>query len=190
MLFKGLIFDMDGTLTVPTIDFMQVRNELGIERGNDLVKVIESWPQEKRDWAWKVIERHEEEAEIKLQPGVKDTLHNFRKAGLHLGILTRNSLKSAKKVLRILQFDFDEILTREHTHIKPDPEAVRHFIRKWAVLPEELIVIGDYIHDIECGKAAGTHTCFFENAEAYQSFSEHADYTAKSFAELESIVLA
>lgn len=180
---------MDGTLTVPTIDFMQVRNELGIPRGNDLVEVIGSWPPEKRDWAWKVIERHEEEAEIRLQPQVRETLCKFKNAGLKLGILTRNSMKSAQKVLKILDFKFDEILTREHPHIKPDPKAVRHFIAKWSLPPEKLIVIGDYIHDIECGKAAGAYTCYFENPQAYQSYADHADYTVRSFAELERIVM-
>jgi HAD superfamily hydrolase (TIGR01509 family) len=189
MAFKGLIFDMDGTLTVPTIDFIQVRKELGIPRGNDLVKMIESWPEEKRNWAWSVIERHEEKAEIKLQPGVRESLFKFRDAGLRLGILTRNSMKSARKVLNILKFEFDEILTREHSHIKPDPETVRHFLKKWSFEPDDILVIGDYIHDIECGKAAGAKTCYFENLNACQSYSDHADCTAKSFSELERFVL-
>ncbi len=187
--FTGIIFDMDGTLTVPALDFKKIRSELGILEG-DLVEVIESWPQPKRQDAWDLIESHEAvaAAKMKFQPGVPEALAKFKDSGLKLGILTRNSLKSTRIVIATLGVKFDTVLTRDFHVIKPDPETVAHIIREWNVPPHEVLVVGDYIHDITCAQGAGAKACFYANSGMI-SYAEHADYTVESFAELEKLVL-
>jgi len=188
MNYKGLIFDMDGTLTVPAIDFISVRRELGILEG-DLVPIIEAWPEARREWAWQLIERYEDNvrSQTKLQPGAHAALVKFRHAGLKLGILTRNSHKGVDALLKILDIEFDAILTRDHIHIKPAPEPVWEIAKSWNMTAAETLVIGDYIHDIECGSAAGAKTCFFANP-GMESYADLADFTVNSFAELETLV--
>ena len=188
MNYKGLIFDMDGTLTVPAIDFISVRRELGILEG-DLVPIIEAWPAARREWAWQLIERYEDEvrSKTKLQAGVHTALVKFHQAGIKLGILTRNSQLGVDALLEILDIEFDAILTRDHTHIKPAPEPVWEIAKSWNMAAEETLVIGDYIHDIECGNAAGAKTCFFANP-GLASYADLADFTVSSFAELEALV--
>ena len=188
MNYKGLIFDMDGTLTVPAIDFISVRRELGILEG-DLVPIIEAWEPARRDWAWQLIEKYEDDVRSKteLQLGVHNALIRFRNAGIKLGILTRNSQLGVDALLKIMDIKFDAILTREHTHIKPAPEPVWHITQSWKVAASETMVIGDYIHDIECGNAAGAKTCFFANP-GMTSYADQADFTVSSFAELEALV--
>lgn len=187
--FKGLIFDMDGTITVPSIDFNKIREELGIPSG-DIVEIIALWPKKKAEEAWALIEKYEEEvlSLTKFQDGARESLLKFKNHGIRLGLLTRNSRKSADAVLLRLKVDFDIVLTREFPFVKPRPEPVIHILESWALHPEETLVVGDYIHDIESGKNAGACSCFFENPGA-RSYSEHADYSIKSFRELESIVL-
>jgi HAD superfamily hydrolase (TIGR01549 family) len=189
MHYQGLIFDMDGTLTVPAIDFISVRRELGILEG-DLVPIIEAWPEERRNWAWQLIEKYEDavRAQTKLQTGVYTALVKFRNANIKLGILTRNSQKGVDALLNILDIEFDAILTREHPHIKPAPEPVWEIAKSWNMSPETILVIGDYIHDIECGNAAGAKSCFFANP-GMTSYAALADFTVASFAELETLVL-
>ena len=46
--FDALIFDMDGTLTLPTLDFGAIRREIGIHTG-DLTAEIAKLPAEIRD---------------------------------------------------------------------------------------------------------------------------------------------
>lgn len=186
--FKGLIFDMDGTITVPSINFDRVREELGILSG-DIVEVIASWPEKKAEEAWAIIERYEEEvlSHTKFQDGAREGLLKFKTHGIRLGLLTRNSGKSADAVLERLNVDFDIVLTREFPFIKPHPEPVLHMLREWKLRPPDVLVTGDYIHDIESGKAAGAYSCFFENSGA-RSYSEYADYSVKSFSELEKII--
>ncbi|KAH7433383.1 hypothetical protein KP509_07G066800 [Ceratopteris richardii] len=72
---RGVIFDMDGTLTVPVIDFAKMYREvLGpnhprIVAGSpiDILHEIQEWPTDKQRVAYQVITRHEQEAHERLQ---------------------------------------------------------------------------------------------------------------------------
>lgn len=189
--FKGILFDMDGTLTEPSFDFDYVRRALDIEPGTDIVKAIEAMPEGRRAAAWEVIDRYEEQvrADTRIKPGVGEALRKFREAGVKLGILTRNTFKSVEAVLAKLDFEFDAILTREFPSMKPSPEPALHMFDKWGMSPAHGLVVGDYKFDIECGRDAGASTCFFEN-EGFESFAHMADFCVRSFGELESIVLS
>ncbi|MFA7231148.1 MAG: HAD family hydrolase [Victivallaceae bacterium] len=186
--FKGIIFDMDGTLTVPVIDFDLIRRKLGVTDG-DIVEVIASWPEAKRRWAWNLIELYEEEVcnTNQLQPGVEAALHNFQLRGIKLGIITRNTRKSSDILLRRMKVNFDVVLTREYPFIKPAPEPVLHILEKWQIKPEECLMIGDYIHDIMSARAAGAVSCYFKNPDS-TSWEKDADYTVQSYCELEALV--
>jgi len=48
MKFKAVIFDMDGTLTVPLLDFGLIRREAGLPPAGDIVSVLNAMPDEKR----------------------------------------------------------------------------------------------------------------------------------------------
>ena len=179
---------MDGTLTVPAIDFVAVREELGVAEG-DILTAIDKWNSAKQQWAWQVIEKHEEAGREngELQPGSRDTLLNFKRAGVLLAIITRNSMAAVNDYLTLAGIEFNLVITREFDYLKPDPRVVEHIISRWGFPHREMLIVGDYIHDIECGRRAGIKTCFFENPEA-RSFAEHADYTVRDFQELEKLV--
>lgn len=189
-MFKGVVFDMDGTLTIPQLDFGKIREELGIVSG-DIARELDSRPEPERSAGWALIERYENELIERncLQDGVAEALTKFRKAGVRLGILTRNSSRSVEHFLERFGLDFDCHLGRDFKAIKPDPAPLLHIIGKWGLEPGECLMVGDYIHDIECGRAAGTRTCFFHN-DGYESFAAHADYSVRSYAELELVVLS
>ncbi len=190
MKFKGIIFDMDGTLTVPIIDFNEMRAALGIPEG-DIAKTLNSWPEPERTRGWEIVESFENRlaSENRLHPGVIEALEKFRENGIRLAILTRNSSRSVEIFLTKFGLKVDFYLSREFEFIKPSPEPVLHIVDRWKFKPEECMMVGDYIHDIDSGRAAGVVTCFFHN-EGCQSFSEQADYTAVSYEELERIVLS
>lgn len=189
MRYKGIIFDMDGTLTVPLLDFNRIRLDLGIT-GGDIAEVIESWPEPERSNGWKLIEKYEHEASAcnQLQPDVLEVLSRFAACNIRLGIITRNTLNSVKKLLNTkLYVDFDIILTREFPHMKPSPEPVLHILEQWNLQPGECLMVGDYIHDIQSANAAGAVSCYYKNSQggAYES---DADFTVKSYKELEKLV--
>ncbi len=186
---KGLIFDMDGTLTVPLIDFRKIRRELGAPDGEDLAELINSWPESRRTHAWKVIEKYELYAieNNRLQTGVEHALKRFAQAGICLAIITRNTARSTDALLEKLPVKFDPVLTREFPHIKPAPEPVRHILDCWQIEARECLMIGDYIHDIQAANAAGAISCYFKNS-AGKHWDEDADFTVSSYQELENLV--
>ncbi|QSH42217.1 HAD family hydrolase [Lentisphaerota bacterium ZTH] len=190
MNFDGLIFDMDGTLTIPVIEFQKIRDELKIPPGADIAEEIDSWPEPRRTAGWELIEEHEMEASRRnlLQAGVEDALTKFKKSGIKLGIITRNTRRSADILVERLPVSFDIILTREFEHIKPAPEPVLHILEKWQIPGSRCLMIGDYIHDIQSAKAAGALACFYRNPDG-ADWSESADFTVESYLELEAVVL-
>jgi HAD superfamily hydrolase (TIGR01549 family) len=179
---------MDGTLTVPAIDFAAVRKDIGMPTG-DILLEMEKWPEERRARAWEVIERYESAVTVatELQEGCSDFLLKLRGNGCKTAILTRNSRKSVNAFLEKIGIPFDSILTREHTHVKPSPVPVEDILTELDLGASEALVVGDYVHDLEAGAAAGTATCFFQNPDA-ASFAEFADFTVASYTELDKIV--
>ncbi len=186
---KGLIFDMDGTLTVPLIDFKKIRQELNISEKGDLAGIINSWAEPRRSHAWKVIEKYEIYAIENncLQTGVENALKRFAQANMRLAIITRNTVRSTEALLARLPVKFDPVLTREFPYIKPAPEPVLHILDVWRIEAEECIMVGDYIHDIQSANAAGAFSCYFKNPDV-KHWDEHADFTVSSYQELENLV--
>lgn len=180
---------MDGTLTRPTLDFEAMRRELGAPEG-DLAHYILSLPPADRERAWAVIEAHEERAILdqRLQPGAADLLADCRVAGIRLGVVTRNAERSVQALCRTYGLAFDRVVTRDFPHIKPHPGPVLHILEAWGLPAARALMVGDYVHDIACGRAAGTATCFFQNP-GHVFHGRDADYTVHSFEELRTVIL-
>ncbi len=187
--FRGVIFDMDGTITKPVLDFGVIRQETGILKG-DLIDEIDRLDPAERAKAWAVVERHETAAleQVELQDGAADLLARCRRAGLKTGLLTRNLRKSADSICRRFGLEFDAVVTREQRPVKPHPDAVVRMLEQWRLPGAAVLVVGDYIHDIECGRTAGCRTCFFQNP-GKPFLGEGADHVVSSMAVLAGIIL-
>ena len=188
--YKALIFDMDGTLTRPALDFRLIRQEIGRDIEGDLAHGIEALPPAEQARAWAIIEAHEERAmrEQELQSGAEGLVRECRRRNVKVGVVTRNLRRSVDHLCARYGIEFDAVLTREFPHLKPDPAPVLHMLRQWGLAPADTLVVGDYLHDIDCGRAAGADTCFFQNP-GQPFFGENADYLVNSMAELRPIVL-
>jgi HAD superfamily hydrolase (TIGR01549 family) len=186
--FAAVIFDMDGTLTRPAIDFDGMRRELGIPRGDIVAEILTRSPVGQQQ-AWAIIEAHEEKArrDQELQPGCLRMLARCRTAGLRTGLVTRNSSRSVAHFCATHGVAFDGVVSREFPHVKPHPAPVLHLLKQWDVAAPAALMVGDYIHDIESGRAAGTRTCFFQNP-GLTFHGERADYVAHSMPELEAVI--
>jgi len=186
--FHAIIMDMDGTLTRPTLDFRRIRVEIGLPPG-DLAVEIARLPAAEQARAWRIIEAHETEAKRRqeLQPGCVELLAACRRTGIKVGILTRNTRASVDHLCERFSLCFDAAVTREFPQIKPHPGPVLHMLELWGIAPSAALMVGDYVHDIECGRAAGTATCFFQNL-GQPDFGDGADYRASSMSELHDIL--
>lgn len=89
---RVVIFDMDGTLTRPVLDFDRIREEIGLARGPILEAVL-SMPPTDRARAESILSHHESAAAAssELQPYAEEVVERIRAAGHPTVLMTRNS---------------------------------------------------------------------------------------------------
>jgi HAD superfamily hydrolase (TIGR01549 family) len=184
---KGaVIFDMDGTLTRPNLDFDLMRAEMGIE-ASPILEAIEKMPPEQRERAEAVMHRHEAQsaATSELQPGAAEVVAAIRAAGWPVALMTRNSRASAEVFLKRHGFQFDCVRTREDGPFKPSPAPVHDICRALRRDAVASCVIGDYHYDITCGKAAGATTVLLlDGSEQRPAWADAADHVISRLREL------
>ncbi|MHC4591458.1 MAG: HAD family hydrolase [Planctomycetota bacterium] len=164
---KAVVFDMDGTLTVSPLDFDAIRAESGIPEGHAVLEWLEGAPETQRRQAMQVLLRHERRAaaDCTLSDGAKEVTEELARRGIKTALLTRNSAESVETVLRRFDLRFDCWISRESAEPKPSPEPVLKIAEQLGLLPEQLLVVGDYVFDVEAGRAAGALTAFVKTAK-------------------------
>lgn len=184
-----VIFDMDGTLTLPMLDFDLIREETGI-RGT-LLEGLEKMSHEDRARAEAIIERHEAVAadHSTLQPGAAETVAALRRRGWQVALMTRNSRPSVEAFERRHHLGFDFVRTREDGPVKPSPEPVLDICKALAVRPNTAWVIGDFHFDILSGKSAGCATVLFlEPGLSLPAWAGDADHVISKLPDLLALI--
>ena len=191
MSIKAVIFDLDGTITEQYFDFDAIREEIGVGRDSGpLLETMLGMTEQQRQRAERILHYHEQKAieGSKLNSGVKEAVESLRKAGIIVGVLTRNQRDSAVAVARKHDLEFDAILGREDGPVKPDSFGVVHLCNQFGVKPSEAVVVGDYLFDLQCAKAAGAIAVWLKNSHHSQDFSEDADFCVENVGEILNIV--
>ena len=100
----GIVFDLDGTLTLPVLDFAKLRSNLQCPKGVDILQFCNSKSGSEKELALRLVEEFEEEGRknTKLQPGVFELLKFLSQCGLKRALITRNSQASVDKFLDLL----------------------------------------------------------------------------------------
>lgn len=158
------VFDMDGTLTVAVHDFVGIRRTLEIPLDEDILTHLAGLPadvaQAKHAW----LLEHERELALGSQPatGAVELVRELAARGCQLGILTRNARELAHVTLQAIGladcFPVEQILGRDEAAPKPSPDGLLQIAKDWDVAPSQLVMVGDYRFDLDCGRAAGAHT--------------------------------
>ena len=193
---KGILFDFDGTLTLPgAINFLEIKDVLGCAPDVPILEFIESLDEDEQQNAYNFLDSYEEKAaRISLPaPGAEVLIGELKKRDLPLGIITRNSLNAVLLALNnfdtVRADDFTIILTRDDGAPKPDPAGVVMAAKKMGILTEELLLVGDFSLDIIAGHAAGAKTALVVH-DANRIIPPHPepDYKIDHLNELISIV--
>ena len=166
MTLKAVIFDMDGTLTRPYLDFPAIKAAIGI--AEPLLENMLALPAgAERDRAFGILERFEDEAAEKseLNHGTREVLEFLTKKSIPAGVVTRNSRRSTEIVLRKHELRVDVCVTRDDAPAKPRPEPLWMICEKFRVLPANALMVGDYKFDILAGRNAGTRTALLTNGK-------------------------
>jgi HAD superfamily hydrolase (TIGR01549 family) len=191
MSIKAVIFDLDGTITQPFFDFDAIREEMGLDRNSGpVLEAMEKMTPQQRKHAEEILHFHEQRAvtESRLNAGAKKTLSLLRKAGIRVGILTRNRRSNALVIGRKHNLKFDIIVDREDGPVKPDAFGVLRICDEFSVKPEETLVVGDYLFDLLCAKAAGAVAVLLANNQQADEFAEHADFCIETIDQILQII--
>lgn len=188
MAIRAVIFDLDGTLTRPFLDFDVIRDEMGLAPdGGPILEAMENMTPPQLEHAREVLRVHEERAIecSELHQGAKETIETLRNRGLRVGVLTRNKRENALRVAQKHALIFDAVLGREDGPAKPDAQGILSLCKQFLVEPEQTLMVGDYIHDLECARAAGAIGVLMRSHPKAESFEDYADF---SIANLDSIL--
>ena len=191
MSIKAVIFDLDGTITQPYFDFDAIREEMGLERDSGpVLESMEKMTPQQRQHAEEILHFHERRAviESRLNAGAKRTVSALRKAGIHIGILTRNKRSNALAIARKHNLKFDAIVDREDGPVKPDAFGVLRICEQFAVMPDETLLVGDYLFDLLCAKAAGAVAVLLANHNRAAEFAGYADFTIEKIDRILQII--
>lgn len=191
MPIKAVIFDLDGTITEPYFDFDAIREEIGLPRNSGpILESMEKMTPQQRRTAEKILYYHEQKAviESKLNADTKETLSKIRAEGIHIGILTRNKRDNAFAIALKHDLEFDAVVGREDGPVKPDAFGVLKLCRKFGVKPEETLLVGDYLFDLQCAKAAGAVAVLLANHHQAGEFVEHADFSIENISGILEII--
>ena len=183
--YKGIIFDLDGTLIKSTIDFVKMKqNMIRILETNDIpsgiltpqittVVILETsekiWnenskPESERVEIRKLMDKVMDQGEIEAIPLVEeidDTAEAIKKLydmNYRLAILTRSHHEYAVEALKKLKIDqyFEPILGRGQTpKPKPYKESLEHTAMLMDIPIENLVFIGDHHIDYQTAKNTG-----------------------------------
>lgn len=190
---RAVIFDMDGTITRPYLDFAKIKRELGAPSDVPILEFLATLPEEARRIARDKVDAWEREgAEAStLNPGVRELIAWLAARHIPTAILTRNTRESVDTVLAKHGLAFDCIITADDALApKPSPEPVRHIAATLGVEPRDALMVGDFRFDVESGRAAGAMTVFLRTSYtgADPAASAGADVVLNSIAELHELM--
>ena len=154
-----MIFDLDGTLTEPLLDFDLIRAEIGLLPGPILEQLVGLTVAEQAR-AEVILRRHEIAAieQAVLADGCEELLRFLQEERIPHGILTRNMRVAVEHFCQRFSFRFGGIYTREDGPAKPSPHGVLELCARFGVPPAQVTTVGDYKFDVMAGRAGGTRT--------------------------------
>ena len=201
---RGVVFDMDGTLTVPNIDFTEMYRRCGVDPSQDILQVIAQLPTEaERQAKLDIIHDMEHEAcqSLQIMPGAPEVLQWLHAHSIPTALVTRNTLRSVQVLQERLlghmiadstttsiqqqQCWFDVIVTRDsHPDVlpaKPDPAALLYICSEqcWKLdNRNDVCMVGDSLEqDVAFGRAAGTTTALLTSEGPTSNFLSGPDIT-------------
>jgi pyrophosphatase PpaX len=98
---------------------------------------------------------------VTVYPGVVDAVRNIRGAGVATGLVTSKNRLGALRGLTLARLEamMDVLVCADEvTNPKPHPEPVERAVALLGADPDTTVYVGDSIHDMHSGRAAGVRT--------------------------------
>ena len=179
-MIKGIIFDLDGTLVL-----LPIRYEIIFEKLQNLFDTKDEF----KPLIPTILEKANNDIELqqafdllceeetlaannfKVIDGAVDILNYFKKRNYSLSLVTMQCMKAAKLVLDKMQISelFSSIITRDDSNQRPT--QIKKSVEILSLSPDQVMVIGDRIHDVKSAKQVGCSAILF-NKDKLGSFEE------------------
>ncbi len=92
----------------------------------------------------------------KLLPTVKETLQVLKDKKIKIGIITTKSKRTGLQSIKDNNIPHDVIVTQEDVKkVKPSPEPILKALKELGVKPEQAVMVGDHVFDVQSAKNAG-----------------------------------
>ena len=98
---------------------------------------------------------------VTVYPGVVDAVRELKAAGLATGLVTSKNRQGAIRGLRLVGLEalMDVLVCADEvTNPKPHPEPVEKAVALLGAEPATTVYVGDSVHDMHSGRAAGVKT--------------------------------
>lgn len=121
-------------------------------------------------------------------------LTGLAEMGLTLGVATNDSESAARKQLGglgVVEY-FDYLVGYDSGHgAKPDPGMCSAFARQTGIDPAQIIMVGDSLHDLYAGRAAGMQVvAVLTGTATADDLRDHADVVLADISELAAWIAA
>jgi HAD superfamily hydrolase (TIGR01509 family) len=128
---------------------------------------------------------------VNLYPDVPETLSELKNRGLVLTIASSRSHHSLADYINNL--DLSEYISYiiggdDVSAGKPNPEAINRTLEKFGFKPEEAIMVGDTVFDVQMGINAGTYSCGVTYGNGTAESMSEATWLIDDFGKLLQIV--
>ena len=178
--FEAILFDYDGTLAIPNLDFAAMRQQLltftvaqGVApqelHGLDILEMLTWATAWLRQHAPEQAARYAREAEQLIQdieveaahhsgllPGVPELLAVLQQERIGIGIVTRNCDAAVRVTFPHVDTYCQAFMPRHRvTQVKPHPAHLQAALDCLGTTPERALMVGDGAMDIQAGKALG-----------------------------------
>lgn len=192
----AVLFDFDGTLTEPgALSFATIREAIDCPPGRPILEFLAALPDPAdRERRLRVLASFEMKAAAASRPstGAEAAVMAVRQRGLPVALISRNGLRSIRRALenfpRLSISDFDLVLAREAQPLpKPAPDGVLLAAHELRVDPSRMLVIGDYVYDLDAGRAAGALTVLVRNGDEADHGWEY-DFALDTLVELPALI--
>lgn len=132
---------------------------------------------------------------VTLFPNVKSTIEYLSKKGIVITVASSKGKEALHLLLDHLKVSpFISCIYGEQDvkNKKPAPDMAQLILEQEKCEPEEALVVGDTVFDLQMGRSAGCHTCgvTYGNNSYEELKAQNPTYIINDFGELKSIFLA
>lgn len=209
--FEAILFDFDGTLAIPNLDFADMRRQLnaftaaqGIEVDDlshlDMLALMDTAMAQLNQRGGDQGNAYYRQADTLLQdieiasaqdggllPSIPELLNALQSRDIAIGIVTRNCEPAVRIIFPDVDTYCQALYAREHVeHVKPHPAHLQAALTRLGVAPNRALMVGDGAMDMEAGKRLGMFSIGVLSGETARDklLAHGADLILDSAAEL------